>query len=96
MLCIWEHVKLFCEAIISWFGIITMNHHFVFQVLGENNGYNLHSTEGVKCFMAWFRDLLFAKYFVSWLMGIFLPRAFMGPVETAAVTRGEAASNPYF
>lgn len=29
MLCIWEHVKLFCEAIISWFGIVTVNHHWV-------------------------------------------------------------------
>lgn len=64
--------------------------------LGENNGYYLHSTEGVKRFMAWFRDLLFAKYLVSWLMGIFLPWAFMGPVEAAAVTQGEAASNPCF
>ena len=52
--------------------------------------------EGVKCFMAWFRDLLFAKYFISWLMGIFLPWAFMGPVEAAAVAQGEAASNPWF
>ena len=94
MLCIWEHVKLFCKAIISWFGIITMNHHFVFQVLGENNGYNLRSTEGVKCFMAWFRDLLFAKYFVSWLMGI----SFHGHLWDLSkqLLSLEAASNPYF